>query len=235
VLSVEIAHGGLAPGQVGTLLVDIKTTCGKHKATYRDRISICKMMGGLKILEGTDTVCPAPDEQVDAGPVIVDPVPYPVDPPPPPPDPVPHPTDPVPYPGDPPPPPPDPVPPPPPVKDPVPIPMDALIYDCVPDAMGPAAAAELEVKAGHASDRIQPRILDKLVDGAWVLVVVDRLGSKDMKVKWTCSAGTLERTEGAVTRWTPPDDDQVHAVMAVVEKDGHVLVETWKRVPVKSG
>jgi hypothetical protein len=239
VLTVEIKHAGLQPGDVGTLLVDVKSECGSVKATLRDRIGICKQAGGLKILETADATCPGVPAQPDAGPVIVDPVPYPVDPPPPPPDPVPYPADPVPYPGDPPPPPPDPVPPPHhPGKDPVPMPIDAMVYDCVPDAMGPAASASTDIHAGHASDKIQPRIVpEREGDASWRLHVVERLGSDvgKLNITWSSSAGTLEPRTGPETTWTPPDDGRVHAVMAVIEKNGLVLVETWKMVPGKGG
>ena len=239
ILTVELKHEGMEPGDVGTLLVDVKTTCGNQKATYRDRISICKQAGGLKILEGTDTVCQGVAPQPDAA-VIVDPVPYPVDPPPPPPDPVPHPVDPLPPPPDPVPPPSDPapLPQPPPAKDPAPMPIDALVYDCVPDAMGPSASIDMEAGAGHASAVFQPKIVETaLDDGVFELRIADRLGGDPgtMDITWSCSAGVLETTSGPRTRWTTPRDGNVHAVMAVIEKDGLQHIETWKMIPARDG
>ncbi len=246
ILTVEIKHEGLEPGEIGTLLVDVKTTCGNQKATYRDRISICKQAGGVKILEGADTTCQGVAPQPDAA-VVVDPVPYPVDPPPPPPDPVPHPVDPLPPPPDPVPPPndpvpypydPAPVPQPPSNKDPAPQPFDAFIVDCVPDAMGPSASLELEAGAGHASDVFQPKIIEtRLGDGVFELRIVDRLGGDPggMDITWSCSAGVLETTSGPRTRWTSPHDGSVQAVMAVVEKGGLQHIETWKMIPARDG
>jgi len=232
VLTVEISHEDLAAGEVGTLLVDIRTECGSSKATFREKISICKQAGGLKILEGADSTCQGIPPAQDAA-VIVDPVPYPVDPPPPPPDPVPYPID------DPPPPPPDPVPMP---SDPAPQPVpkvhkkkppekkppDWLIVDCVPEAMAPTDV--------QPTAMIRPVIVETDKGGGiHALGIADRFGADtgQMRITWACSGGSLDAMSGPRVRWTSPGDGKVHAVMAAIEWQGHVVIETWRFVPPK--
>jgi hypothetical protein len=111
---------------------------------------------------------------------------------------------------------------------------EILIVDCVPDTMDAGPQQAPGARGKNESTFLQPMILEmEEQEGVHLLGIVDRSGrdASGLVVHWSCSSGSLSATTGIATRWSAPDDGQVHAVMAVVERAGSVVVETWRRVP----
>jgi hypothetical protein len=215
-VEIELDHSALGAGETGTVVLAMTATVGGRTETATHRIHLCKLAGGLKVLEHPADVCEGPPAQ----------------PPPPPPPPPPPAQDTFTQPDvsdfyvDPPPPPPnkDPVPP---VLDPAPPPGAG---DEGPASLGtPPAFAEQGPPGGAWRPVISAA---RAGPGAWELSLrIPDAGVHEARVRWSASGGTLSAAEGPRVTWTAPDEERVYVVQAAVETDGEVRIETWRRTP----